>query len=174
MKRFSILLAALMVAAFVPAMAATPKPKPTPHASVPVLKLPNEPLHSEYIVEVNKRGQVVRVKSSKVSKVTTFNVQTYGNALQMWIRKPNGSATVGLFKVTYDYNPKTHKVARNISLVSTGGSWANDEGAANVMLDTAKREAMEAAKQREKERAALPSLKKITGSSAKPSGSPLP
>ena len=43
-------------------------------------------------MEVNKKGQVVRIKSGKGTKYGTFNAQTYGNALQMWIRKPDGSA----------------------------------------------------------------------------------
>jgi hypothetical protein len=114
----------------------------------------------------------VRVKSSKPTKYSTFNVQTYGNAMQMWIRRPDGTATVGLFKVTYDYDPKTHKISRNIALLSTGGSWANDEGAANAMLDLAKKEALEAQKRRQSQSSSLPSLNEITGKSPIPSPTP--
>jgi hypothetical protein len=132
---------------------------------IPAPHVPTVPLHAEYVVEVNAKGQVVRIKSGRGTKDAIFNTQTYGNALQMWIRKPDNTAVVGLFKVTYDYNPKNHSVARKISLVSTGGSWGNDEGAADVMMDTAKREAAAAAKQRQQQQSSkLPSLNTITGS----------
>jgi len=164
--------------------AATPTPKPSasPHASVspharvtiPPVHLPGEKLHTEYVVEVNKKGQVVRVKSGKGTKNTIFNTQTYGNALQMWIRKPDGTAVVGLYKVTYDYDPKNAKVSRNISLVSTGGDWGDQPGAASVMIDTARKEALEAQKHASQ---SLPSLNTITGKPTpppSPSPSPLP
>ncbi|MBV8530815.1 MAG: hypothetical protein JO104_05815, partial [Candidatus Eremiobacteraeota bacterium] len=94
--------------------ATTPKPSPAPHPSAIVIHLPTVPLHSEVDVEVNKKGQVVRVKSTKGSKVQSFNLQTYGNALQMWIRHPDGTAQVGLYRVTYDYNPKTQNITRRV------------------------------------------------------------
>lgn len=172
-------LAAIALLSAAPAGAATPAPSAPDHpsAAVPTLHLPNEPLHAELLVEVNKKGQVVRVKSGNGSKNGIFNTQTYGNALQMWIRKPDGSADVGLYKVTYDYDPKTKTVSRAISLVSLGGSWGDEEGAANAMINTAIREATDAYKQQEKERQSLPSLNEIRGASTpspSPSPSPLP
>jgi len=161
-------LATILIVTCAPALAATPTPKPLP---IPSIAPPKVPLHTEYVVEVNKKGQVVRIKSGKPSKSHTFNVQTYGNALQMWIRKPDGTATVGLFKVTYDYNPKTRAVSRNISLVSMGGNWADEPGAATTMIDTAKREVLDAQKLHEKQSKSLPSLHEIIGS---PSPSPSP
>jgi hypothetical protein len=172
MTNFRARVALLAIAAFTipnPAGAATATPSPLPH---PTIRLPNVPLHAEYIVEVNKYGQVVRVKSTKPTKDSTFNVQTYGNALQMWIRKPDGSATVGLFRVTYDYNPKTRSVKRNVALVSEGGSWADAEGAANAMMDTARKEALEAQKRHSVQSSSLPSLNEITGKSPAPSPTP--
>ncbi len=165
----------MLALACAPAIAGTsPAPSATPHViKVPPPHLPPVPLHAEYVVEVNNRGQVVRIKSGKGTKYATFNAQTYGNALQMWIRKADGTAVVGLFKVTYDYNPKTRAVARKISLLSTGGNWSNQEGAANVMIDTAKKEAAESAKQQQAQHAKLPSLNSITGAKT-PSPSPLP
>jgi hypothetical protein len=124
-------------------------------------------------VEVNKKGQVVRIKSGRGTKYPSFNAQTYGNALQMWIRKADGSSVVGLFKVTYDYNPKTHGVTRKVSLISAGGSWGDEEGAANVMIDTAKKEAAASAKAQQAQHNKLPSLNTITGAKT-PSPSPLP
>lgn len=98
-------------------------------------------MHTEFVVEVNHLGQVVRVKSAKGCNNPTFNAQTYGNVLQMWIRHPDGTADVGLYRVYYDYNPRTRLVARRVALIRRGGTWGNVEGAANEMLDTARREA---------------------------------
>jgi hypothetical protein len=154
----NVLLALLFFAGAAPLLAATPSP-------APVLKpvLPKIPLHTEVVVEVNKYGQVVRVKSTKPCKVQTFNVQTFGNALQMWIRKPDGTATVGLYRVNYDYDPKTQKVSRRISLISAGGNWGNEEGAANVMMDTARKQALEMQHKSQQQNAKLPSLNDIRG-----------
>ena len=157
------------------AMAATtPKPSAAPHPDASV-HFPKVPLHTEVVVEVNKKGQVVRVKSMKQSKVQGFNVQTFGNALQMWIRHPDGSAQVGLYRVTYDYDPKTAQVTRRVALISAGGSWANDEGAADVMITHARQQAIEmqkaAAEQQKKAQernAKLPSLNEIRGVSPSP------
>jgi hypothetical protein len=165
-------LAAIFTMAWAPGVAATPPPSGSPHpAPVATPHLPNIPLHTEVIVEVNKMGQVVRVKSTKPCKVPTFNVQTFGNALQMWIRHPDGSAQVGLYRVTYDYDPKTQKVTRQVYLISAGGSWANDEGAANAMIDTAKKEAAEA-RAAQQHQSPLPSLNEIRGFSPSPHPTP--
>ncbi len=155
---------ALLVSA-VPSLAAT-TPKPSPKPTPTVIHLPNTPLHVEVVVEVNKKGQVVRVKSAKPSKVRSFNIQTYGNALQMWIRKPDGSAEVGLYRVTYDYNPKNQQVTRRVALVSLGGNWGNAEGAADVMIDLAKKQSAAAqkhAQQQQEQSNKLPSLNEIRG-----------
>ena len=169
------ILAALGAPAFA---ATTPKPSSAPHP-MPTIRLPNVPLHTEVVVEVNKKGQVVRIKSTKQCKVQSFNFQTIGNAEQMWIRRPNGTAQVGLYRVTYDYNPKTTEVTRRVSLISAGGSWANDEGAANVMMDTAHKQVLEAqkamleARKKAQERNAnLPSLNEIRGVSPSPTKAP--
>ena len=57
-----------------------------------------------------------------------------GNALQMWIRHPDGTAQTGLFSITYDYDPKTGKLTRTPAMVKEGGSWANSPGAATAMM----------------------------------------
>ena len=113
----------------VAAQTASPHPftLPTPH-------LPTDRLHTEFVVEVNRLGQIVRVKSGKSCKNLTFNAQTYGNVLQMWIRKPNGSAIVGLYRVTYDYDPRTQKVHRGVALLARGGNWGNKKGAVTDMM----------------------------------------
>ena len=96
--------------------------------------MPHVPLHTEFVVEVNHLGQIVRVKSGKECPNLTFNAQTYGNVLQMFVRRPDGTAVVGMYKVTYDYNPATHNVSRGVALISQGGDWANEEGAVNQMM----------------------------------------
>ena len=60
-------LAALFVTTGARALGATPNPSPAPHAPV-VFHLPTVPLHTEVVVEVNKKGQVVRVKSSQAEQ----------------------------------------------------------------------------------------------------------
>jgi len=113
-------------------MMATPKPfNPYPKVK----------LHTEFVVEVNKKGQIYRVRSGKSCPDLVFNAQTYGNVLQMWIRHPDGTAEVGLYRVTYDYDPHTHAIKRGIALLKKGGDWGNKEGAADEMIDIARREA---------------------------------
>lgn len=174
----ALVLAFLAAGISLPAFAAaTPAPSASPRRiAIPPPKFPKEKLHAEYLVEVNKKGQVVRIKSGKATKYGTFNAQTFGNALQMWIRKPDGSAEVGLYRVSYDYDPSNHHVERRVALVSQGGSWADAEGAADVMMDTAKKEAaaaQAAAKRQQTQQRNLPSLNQITGKKT-PSPSPAP
>jgi hypothetical protein len=146
---------------------ATPAPLPKP-------VLPKIPMHTEFIVEVNAKGQVVRVRSGKSAKECTkqtqgqclfFNAQTYGNVLQMWIRHPDGTAEVGLYKVTYDYDPKTHGVRRNVAIVSHGGNWGNKPGAATDMMDKAQAEAKAWAEKQKQQNSSLPDLNKIVSPS---------
>ncbi len=126
---------------------------------------------------MNAKGQVVRIKSVKPSKLLSFNYQTYGNALQMWIRKchTQGNSTsctadVGLYRVTYDYDPKTTNVTRHVAIISRGGSWGNEPGAATVMMDMFKKQAAAAAaaeraaeQKQQEQNSKLPSLNQIRG-----------
>jgi hypothetical protein len=160
----------LAIASAVPSVAATPAPKSTPHP-LATPKLPTVPLHSEFLVEVNSKGQVAHVKYAKGTgeKDPFFNMMTLGNVEQMWIRRPDGTAEVGVYRVTYDYSPKTHHVARNIAIVSTGGSWGDDPGMATQMIQDAERRAQEEAKREGK---SLPPLQSIVGPSSSPSAKP--
>lgn len=154
------LLLALVLAATT--AAATPPPPP----------IPKVPLHTEFVVEVNAKGQVVRVKTAKASRDAFFNTQTNGNVLQMWIRHPDGSAEAGLYRVWYDFDPKTQKVSRHQAILSQGGAWANEPGAADVMVDTAVREYQaEAQKQRDIQKN-LPPLEGIVGATPSPKPTP--
>lgn len=143
------------------AIAATP----TPHPKI-MVHLPNTPLHTEFVVEVNAKGQIVRVEKGKSCKVLSFNAQTYGNVLQMWIRHPDGTAEVGRYLVTYDYDPKTKMVTRNPTLLSRGGNWGNKVGAADDMMDEAQKET---AKYYQDQGKSLPPLENIVGPTAAPS-----
>jgi hypothetical protein len=181
---FAKLVAAIVVAfaaTSVFALAAgTPAPNASPHALPSArVRLPTIPLHTEMVVEVNKKGQVVRVKSTKWCKVQSFNVQTFGNALQMWIRRPNGGAEAGLYRVTYDFDPKSGNVARHVALIYPSSKWANDQGAADLMIKMAHQQAvqaqkaaLEAQKKAEERNSKLPSLNEIRGAHASPSPKP--
>jgi hypothetical protein len=146
------------------AQAATPAPHPKPTRIM--VHLPSIPLHTEFVVEVNAKGQVVRVEKGRDCKVLSFNAQTYGNVLQMWIRHPDGSAEVGRYRVTYDYDPKTKFVHRGITLVSAGGNWGDKVGAATDMMNEAQKET---AKYYQDQGKNLPPLENIVGPSAAPS-----
>lgn len=156
-------LATLVLAIAAPAAAAAKTPQP-----MPTIRFSKVPLHTEFVVEVNKKGQIVRVKSGKDCANPTFNAQTYGNVLQMWIRHPDGTAEVGLYKVTYDYDPATHGVHRGIALIRRGGTWGDKQGAADQMAAQFKKNEADAKKQQSG--ANLPPLDIITG--AKPTPKP--
>ena len=158
----ALALAALALTLAVPAAAATKTPQPAP-----TIRFSKVPLHTEFVVEVNKKGQIVRVKSGKDCANLTFNAQTYGNVLQMWIRHPDGSAQTGLYRVTYDYDPATHGVHRGIALVKAGGNWGDKQGAADQMVDIFNKNEAQAKK---RPGADLPPLNVITG--AKPTPKP--
>lgn len=175
------LAAALLVLPLAAAAAPTPAPVPSP-------KLPSKPLHAQLQVEVNKLGQVVRVLHGNLSGDAPFDTMAMGNALQMWIREQHGktiTAVVGLYKVNYDYNPKTQKVRRTFALFKRGGSWANEQGAATKIMSDAKKEAQATAAalaklkaDQQKKNAENPNLPDINAalkrSRATPSPSPHP
>jgi hypothetical protein len=131
-------------------LAATPAPSPLPYR-IDVTKLqprsllPKVPLHTEYIVAINKLGQVTHVISGKVSKDKTYNLQTYGNAMQAFIRTADGKAISGRYRLTYDYNPKTTRVRRDVELIKVGTVDPNAEGAVNAMMDDVQKHAKKSA-----------------------------
>ncbi len=132
-------------------LAATPAPHPTPYRIdltkiQPKSLLPKVPLHTEFVVAVNKMGQVTRIISGKPSKDRTYNIQTAGNALQAFIRTPDGKAIPGSYRLTYDYSPKTTRIHRDVALVKAGGVDPNAEGAVYQMMDDVKKHEKAAAK----------------------------
>jgi hypothetical protein len=135
------LIAAVLIAT------ATPQPTALPRIDLTKIQspslLPKKKLHAEYVVEVNKLGQVARVRSVKKSGSVTFDSQTYGNALQAFIRTPDNHVVLGTYRLFYDYDPKTHRVRRDVALISRGGVNPNAKGAVDDMM--AKEKAAEAA-----------------------------
>lgn len=134
-----------VIAAFT-LIAATPAPKPTRYRVdltkiQPKALLPKTSLHTEYVVAVNKLGQVTHIMSAKMSKNKTYNLQTAGNALQAFIRTPDGKAISGSYLLTYDYSPKTTRIHRDVALVKAGGVDPNEEGAALKMIDDVRKHA---------------------------------
>jgi hypothetical protein len=117
------------------AVAAAPTLPPT----IRLPKLPTSVLHTEFIVEVNKKGQVSRVRSGRGSSNTGFNLKTYGNALQAFIRTQNGRSIPGVFRLTYDYSPATKMVTRNVALIRKGGVNVNAPGAAQAMMEASRK-----------------------------------
>jgi hypothetical protein len=139
-----------LLAALVPVAAFAATPAPQPHAQgtnrpvrVDVTKvqpkslLPKHAEHTEYVVEINKYGQVTRIRSERGSDSATFNGQTYGNALQSFIRTPDGHVVLGTYRLTYDFDPKTARVRRDVSLLRQGGVNPDAKGAAIVLMEKA-------------------------------------
>ncbi len=143
--RIPALIVAALLAASAVASAASPPPKPTAPVRINVEQLqpkeifPKKKLHVEVVVEINKYGQVARVRSIKPSHDEQFDAHAYGNALQAFIRTPDGHVVVGVYRLTYDYTPATQAVKRDVALVKTGGVNPNAKGAANDMMEIARR-----------------------------------
>jgi hypothetical protein len=143
-----VLTTALLLCTATAAVAASPAPTaaPTP-LRINVEKLqprwlfPKKKLHVEMIVEVNRLGQVTRVRSIKPSHNQGFDEHAYGNALQAFIRTPDGHVVLGSYRLIYDYDPKTLRIRRDVVLVRTGGVDPNAEGAALEMMDIVRRNA---------------------------------
>jgi hypothetical protein len=134
--------AALLVPLATPAATPTPRPA-TSRRPVrvdltkiqPKALLPKHDEHTEFLVDVNRLGQVTRVIRQRASDNAIFNTQTYGNALQTFIRTPDGHVILGQYRLTYDFDPKTARVRRDVSLVRQGGVDPNAKGAAAAMFE---------------------------------------
>ena len=142
---------ALVASGAVFLIAATPAPSGSPPAGNSLTRaqmqslLPKTPLQTVYVVATNKLGQVTNAKPKTLSKNANFNVQTYGNALQAFIRTDDGKAVPGQYTLTYNYSPKTGHIARTVALVHAGGVDVDAKGAALVMMDAAQKQAAAAA-----------------------------
>ncbi len=132
------------------ASVANAAPSPQPRRTAPAgersfrPRVPRTPEHSEYVVDVNRKGQVTRVRSGKPSSDLAFNTMTYGNALQAFIRTPDGHALAGIYRLFYDYTPKTKNVHRTVALIRAGGVNENALGAVDRMTADARKEQTQA------------------------------
>ena len=86
-----------------------------------VLYVPKQAVHSTFVIEVNGKGQVSRVRSRVTSGDRRFDGMTYGNVVQTFVRKPDGSAVPGVYRMTYAFDPKTKNVRRTVVLIAAGG-----------------------------------------------------
>ncbi len=129
------------------AAAVTPMPTAAPSGSITTLRQAKQPtkllpvvkMHADYEVEVNKLGQVTKVRSAHDTKDLQFNALTYGNVLQMAIRTEDGMhAVVGVYQVDYDFNPATKSVKRSMKLLSEGGVDPEARGAVYALQDLEK------------------------------------
>ena len=148
----------------------TPAPKMTTvKTTIKPPPLPNVALHAVYTVETNKLGQVVRVRQIDPSKNSGFDALTYGNALQAFIRRPDGTALAGVYKLLYDYSPSSKKVKRDVQLLQAGGVDANAKGAVTVEMEKDEKwRAAQEAKSREAASKKLPDFGQIVSPSPKP------
>ncbi len=158
--RAAVTLLAALAAVHAPLRAATP--------ATAQVRAPARAEHTEFVVEVNRKGQVSRVRSGKYSSDAAFNTMTYGNALQVFIRTPDSKAVPGTYRLSYDYDPRSRNVHRTVTLIHAGGVDPNAIGAVNAMAEINRRRA----EREQQEHAAagttpvntLPDLNTITGS----------
>jgi hypothetical protein len=149
------------------ALAAAPISLSAAAAGAAQVRAPDRAEHTEYVVEVNKMGQVARVRAGKSSPDAAFNAMTYGNALQVFIRTPDGKAVSGTYRLSYDYDPKSRNVRRTVALIHAGGVDPNAIGAVNAMAEINRRRAQRGQSERTTGTTpvnTLPDLKTITGS----------
>lgn len=130
-------------------------------AAVVHLPPPQRAEQTQFVVEVNKMGQVTRVRTGKYSSDPAFNAITYGNALQVFIRTPQGRAVSGTYRLMYDYDPKSRNVRRTVSLIHAGGVDPNAIGAVNAMAQLNRRRAQQGL--HPTPAGTLPDLRTITG-----------
>ena len=130
---------------------------------------PKKALQTEFIVSVNKLGQVTHILAGRPSKDAVFNSEVYANAIGVYIRTPDGMhAVVGKYRLDYLYVPSSHKVQRTVALLSRGGVDPNAAGAVNVLRARAAQ--MAKAHSAPPPVAPLPSLNSIGIPSSAPSG----
>jgi hypothetical protein len=166
MRAFATPAAAVAALALLGATPAAKPPgatRPTAAARIPVPRTPTTRQHSEFVVEVNRKGQVIRADRVKPAQNDTFNAMTYGNVLQAFIRRPDGSAVSGIYRMTYDYDPKRKTVRRQVALLHAGRVDPDALGAVDREM-----EKIESERARERLNAPptpspLPDLKAITG-----------
>jgi hypothetical protein len=122
---------------------AAPSPTPLPAGDLTKFRAlaPKQAQHTEFVVEVNGKGQVSRVRSGKHSHDKQFDTVTYGNALQTFIRTPEDKSIPGVYLLSYDYDPKTLLVHRSVQQIRAGGVNAAAPGIVTVFAEMNRRSA---------------------------------
>jgi len=82
---------------------------------------PKEVERTSFVIEVNAKGQTSKVRSVQHSHDRSFDALVAGNVVQTFVRTADGKAVAGVFRMTYDYNPKTKRVKRTVTLIEEGG-----------------------------------------------------
>jgi hypothetical protein len=114
--------------------AAAPPPTPLPAGDLSKFRAqaPKQAQHTEFVVEVNQKGQVSKVRSGKHSHDARFDAITYGNAVQTFIRTQSGKSIPGIYQLSYDYDPKSLLVRRTVKQLRAGGVNAAAPGIVDV------------------------------------------
>jgi hypothetical protein len=136
---FGAFVALVVFASAVVPAAVTATPAAPQHPMQFTPHTPNAPVHTDFTVEVNGKGQVTRVRKGKSCPDLAFNAMTYGNALQTFIRTEDGRAIAGTYLLSYDFDPKTKLVRRSVALLKAGGVDSNRQGAVDEMAAIAHR-----------------------------------
>jgi hypothetical protein len=125
---------ALGIALWATPAAAAPRPTPLPAGDLSKFRAqaPKLAQHTEFVVEINEKGQVSKVRSGKHSHDARFDAITYGNAVQAFIRTREGKAIPGVYRLSYDYDPKSLLVRRSVTQLSAGGVNASAPGMVDV------------------------------------------
>lgn len=95
-------------------------------------------MHTAFVIEVNGKGQVTRVRSRVSSGDRRYDGMTYGNVVQTFVRKPDGSAIPGVYRMTYAFDPKTKNIRRTVVLIAAGGVDPRAESLVDRMADSNK------------------------------------
>jgi hypothetical protein len=122
---------------------AAPRPTPLPAGDLTKFRAqaPKQPQHTEFVVEVNGKGQVSRVRSGKHSHDARFDALTYGNAVQTFIRTTEDKSIPGVYLLSYDYDPKRLMVHRSVRQLQAGGVNAAAPGIVEVFAEINRRNA---------------------------------
>jgi len=174
LRPLAIIIAALALP--LAARGATPTPHPATRIDLTKIQskslLPKHAEHTDYLVQINKLGQVTKITGAHRSDNPTFNAQTAGNAIQTFIRTPDGHVILGTYRLTYDYDPKTERVRRDVSLVRQGGVNPDAKGAAAKLIEEAEaQERRRAATPVPVDPRTLPDLKSISAPTPRPKAS---
>jgi hypothetical protein len=127
------------LAAFIAALAAAGVAAAAAPTPPPLVHYPKKAAHTAFVIEVNKTGQVTKVRSRTNSGDHVYDSMVLGNVVQTFVRKPDGTAVAGVYRMRYDYNPKTKSVRRTVELIHAGGVNPDAVGLVDRMAEVNRR-----------------------------------